>query len=321
MKKIVIMVASICLIVTSFIVTNYIKKSAKKATYTIGILQTASHPALDAVRDGFVAELKKCKGDDVDLLIYNAQGSIVNVHAIAQQLCAYQHIDAFFAIATPAAQALATLEKKRPIVIAAVTDPYALGLIHPTTNVCGMQDMIDVVATVEMLTQLVPQAKTVGLIYSSGEANSIALTKHMRTQLIAKGLTVTDFAFSGELDIATTTELACRKTDVILAPTDNLVASSIALIVAIAHKYKKSLIVSDNMLVAQGALAARGVDYKESGKQAGITACKILIAGKKPHELSIEQSLCEHIFVNQKTLALLGLSIPQELQKHVVLVS
>ena len=89
----------------------------------------------------------------------------------------------------------------------------------------------------------------------------------------------------------------------------------------ITNKYKKPLIVSDNMLIAAGALAAQGVDYKVSGQQAAHTAFALLMQGKQLCDLPIEQTKCEQIFINQQTLELLGLSIPQELREHVVLIS
>lgn len=321
MKKIILIIGITIALVGSFIVIKQIKKTkVKNSAYTIGILQTASHPALDASREGFTEELKNQLGTDIEFVIQNAQGSISQAHTIAQQFHANQQYNGFFAIATPAAQAMSATEQKRPIFIAAVTDPNALGLIHPTTNICGTKDMIDVKAEIEMLTQLIPNVKTVGLLYTSGETNSIALVKQMHSELEIQGLKYIDFAVSNEADMQAIVELACRKTDVILAPTDNTVASTITLITTITRKNKKPLIVSDNMLVKYGALAARGVDYKASGKQAAQIAYKVLVEGKKPYELPIEQAKSEQIFINKATLDMLGLTIPTMLEKYIVLV-
>src|SRR5262249_48627479 len=153
----------------SFIAIKRFKKSNNTAAYTIGILQTASHPALDAVRDGFIEELKQKLGNSVAFVIQNAQGTVASAHTIAQQFHANTQYDAFFDIATPAAQALSAVEKEKPIIIAAVTDPYALGLVHPTSNVCGVTDMIDIKAEIDMLTALIPTAQSVGILYTAGE--------------------------------------------------------------------------------------------------------------------------------------------------------
>ncbi len=308
------------MIVCSFILMKRIERSRTKTTYSIGILQTASHPALDAARDGFIEELQHTMGDDVAFIIQNAQGSISQMHAIAQQFHANNTLNGFFAIATPAAQAMSSVEKERPIFISAVTDPNALGLVYPTTNVCGSKDMIDVNAQIEMLIQLIPHAKTIGILYTAGETNSITLAKLMHSELRAHGLTPIDFAVTNESDMAAVTELAFRKSDAVLAPTDNSVASSISLIVSIANKHKKPIIVSDNMSVRFGALAARGVDYKESGRQTARIAYAVLVEGKKPYDLPIEQTEAKAIYVNKKTLDNLGLIIPDAIKNDVVLV-
>lgn len=321
MKKIILITSITITIITSLIVIGVFKKTAMAHAYTVGIFQTASHPALDATREGFIEELKNKLGNNVQFIIQNAQGSVAQAHAIAQQFYANKQLNGFFAIATPAAQAMSAVEKEKPIFIAAVTDPHALELIYPTTNVCGTKDMINVKAQIELLRQLVPQAKTVGLIYTAGETNSIALVKQMHQELEARDLTPVDFAISNESDIQMVVEVACRKTDVILAPTDNTVASTITLIASIALKYKKPLLVSDNTLVKFGALAAQGVDYKTSGTQAAQIAYQVLVEGKKPYELPIQQAKSEQIFINEATLNMLGLTIPESLQKQSVLIS
>jgi putative ABC transport system substrate-binding protein len=319
-RKIIIMVALAGAFLLSFVLVKQMKEPAATALYTIGILQTASHPALDAVRDGFMEELQSTLGSDIAFIVQNAQGSVSQAHTIAQQFHANRQLSGVFAIATPAAQAMSAVEKTKPVIIAAVTDPTALGLIYPLTTVCGVTDAINVPAEIDMLMQLVPTAKTVGLLYTSGETNSLVMAQQMRQELESKGLTVSDFAVTNESDLAAVTELACRKVDVILAPTDNMVASAISLITAITLKYKKPLMLSDNMLVTFGPLAARGVDYRETGKQAAQVAYKVVVEGKKPYELPIEQPDSKEIFINKATLDLLGLTVPASLEADVVLV-
>lgn len=320
MKKIILSLSIIIICLTSFIIIKRKQKYNKTANYTIGILQTASHPALDAACKGFIEELKNKMDGQVEFVIQNAQGSVAQAHAIAQQFNINKQFDGFLAIATPAAQALGTINKTKPIFITAVTDPNALGLLNPDTNICGTKDMIDVKAEIAIIPQLIPHAKTVGLLYTSGETNSVILVKQMRQELQSCGLTTLEFAVSNESDMPAMIELACRKADVILAPTDNTVASSISLIVSKANQYQKPLIVSDNMLVKFGALAARGVDYAQSGKQTAQIAYQVLVDDKKPSDLPIEQAITSMIYVNKETLDLLGLTIPKNLETDVVLV-
>lgn len=319
MKKTVFVVLIITALIVGVFIVKRLKRSTTPARYTIGILQTASHPALDASREGFMQELQRTLNGSVAFVIQNAQGSVAQAHTIAQQFHANSAFSAFFTIATPATQAMGALEKKRPIFMCAVTDPAALGLMHATTNMCGTNDMIDVEAEIEMAKRLVPHAKTAALLYTSGETNSVILAERMRRELQLQNILPVDFAMSNESDIQAMVELACRKTDVIITPNDNTISSAITLVAGLALKYKKPLIVSDNMLVKHGALAARGVDYKASGVQTARIAYHVLVEGKKPYELPIETAQSEQIFINQQTLTTLGLTLPKAFGDRVTL--
>jgi putative ABC transport system substrate-binding protein len=319
MKRIIIITALAAL--AGLVIGNRLRRNQSHTTYTIGILQTASHPALDAVREGFIEEMQRSLGNEVTFITHNAQGSITQAHASAQQLHADKNIQAVLAIATPAAQAMQAVEQEKPIIIAAVTDPHALGFISPDTNICGTQDMIDIAKEVEMLVHLIPHAKTVGLLYTSGETNSLASADIMRAELKKHTIATIDFAIGNEADLHAIVDSACRKTDVILAPTDNTVASAISLIAKIAEQHAKPLIVSDNMLVPAGALASRGVDYKLAGTQAAQIAHQVLIDGKKPFEIPIERPTCKQIIINESVLKKLKLTMPQEIEHEVTLVA
>lgn len=304
-----------------YLIMNKRSDNNSTAQYTVGILQTASHPALDAVVQGFQAELQQLAGDEqIVFVVQNAQGSVSSAHTIAQQFHSSSKYDLFFTIATPAAQAMHAVEKERPIVIAAVTDPVALDLVYPGSNVSGVTDMINVQASIDLLQQLVPHAKNIGILYTTGETNSRALVEIMKLKLVQAGLTPRDFAVGGESDIQAVTELACRKSDLIMAPTDNTVASTISLITMITRNYKKPLIVCDNMLVAAGALAAQGVDYKKSGQQAAHCAFDLLTGNKKISDLPIEQTVCQEIFVHEIVMQELGISIPEKLDGSIIFV-
>jgi putative ABC transport system substrate-binding protein len=311
---------AITLFISSFVVVRHLKKQSRKASYTIGILQTASHPALDAVRDGFIEQLTKQAGSKVEFILKNAQGSVTSAHTIAEQMHNDKNIDAIFAIATPAAQAVAAVEKMKPIFVGAVTDPQALGLVGPESNVSGASDMLNIKAEIEMLTQLLPQVKTVALLFTNAEVNSVELVKQMHDELTAHGITAIDFAVSSESEMPMAAESAFSKADAVLSPTDNNVASTIEMINQLAQKYKKPFIASDNLLVKKGALAARGVDYKENGKQAAQIANAVLIEKQKPSSLPIAQQKNNRVYINKNVLDSLDLIIPDVLQENLVIV-
>lgn len=320
-KKNITLLSIFIIAVTAIVCLKQNTKTKSKTRFTVGILQTASHPALDAARDGFIEELQETIGQDISFVVRNGQGSIANIHTIAQQFHHDKNIQTIFAIATPAVQAITTIEKSKPIFIAAVTDPQALGLIHPTTNVCGTKDMIDVSEEFDMIKKLLPQAQTVGLLYNNGELNSITLANLMRKVAKEHNLTPIEFAVSSESDLPAAAQIAFFKTDIVLTPTDNMVASSITMLAALANKNKKPLIVSDNMLVKEGALASRGVDYKESGKQTAQIAYQVLINDQKPHSLSIEQAKSDKVFINTKVATSLNITIPESFKNNIVFVA
>jgi putative ABC transport system substrate-binding protein len=316
-----VMILVIGLLIGAIVVYKTVVVRKKDYLFTIGILQTASHPALDAVREGFMTEIKDAVGDKIDCVVRNGQGSIISIHTIAEQFHAKQDIDAIFAIATPAAQAALSLEKEKPVIIAAVTVAPELGINFIESNVCGVSDMIDVRKEVEAMTMVLPrEMQTVGILYCTAEVNSVAMSQIMVAQLERAGYMPVLVGVTSEADIEPAILSAARKVDAFLAPTDNVVANTITLIVDLTHKAHKPLIVSDNMLVKYGALMARGVDYYESGRQAGAIALQVLMQHKKPQDLPIASANNKDIFVNKKVLDELGLTIADAIAQDVVLV-
>jgi putative ABC transport system substrate-binding protein len=297
-----------------------IKKSVthSHARINIGIIQTASHPALDTARDGFINTLQQKLGNDIAFTIRNGEGSINTLYAIAQQFHARQDIDAIYAIATPAAQAMASVEKEKPIIIAAVTVSPELGINFDGPNICGVSDMINVRAEIEAMHQLLPNIHTVGILFNTAETNAVATAQVMFTELERTGYTPINIGIASESDIEPATMSALRKVDALLAPTDNTIANSIALISDLARKAAKPLIVSDNMLVQYGPLMARGVDYHQAGIDAAHIALQLLIDHKKPYELPILGADTKEIFINMQTAAALNVTIPEKLKSHVV---
>lgn len=309
----IIIIASL-FILGLFIVYSRVQDVKKEHRYTIGILQTATHPALDAARDAFIDAIKEKVGNKVAFVVRNGQGTISSIHSIAQQFHAKQDIDAIFAIATPAAQAIISVEQQKPICIAAVSVTSGTKEFFSASNVYGVSDMINVGAEVTAMNDLLPSLKTVGIIYCTAETNSIAMSQEMVRELEKRGINPLLIGVTSEAEIGIALTSALRKVDALLAPTDNMVANSIALIADMADKAGKPLIVSDNMLVEYGAFMARGVDYYESGKQAGLLTVEVLFNGKNPDELSIIPVDNKDIFINKQVSQKLNIDIPSLLK-------
>jgi putative ABC transport system substrate-binding protein len=289
--------------------------------WTVAILQTASHPALDAARDGFIDRIKQELGNDVTIITRNAEGSITTLHTIAQQFHARSDIDAIYAIATPAALTVASLETIKPIIISAVTVAPTLSITFDQTNVCGVSDMIDVHAEVTSMHTLLPHVKNVGVVFSAAEINAVAMAKSMITELENIGYNPIVINITSESEVEPAIMSALRKVDALIAPTDNIVASSIALIADLAQKAAKPLIVSDNMLVAYGPLMAQGVDYYATGKQAGEITLQILVDHKQPADMGIIMPESTQLFINTDTLNALQLTVPKSLQSQATFIA
>ncbi len=317
-NRTIITIILIAALVIGIIIFKKSLNRGHQAAYNIAIIQTASHPALDAARDGFMKSLQEKLGTDIGFTIRNGEGSINTLYAIAQQFHAHQDIDAIYAIATPAAQAMASVEKEKPIIIAAVTVSPELGIGFDQSNVCGVSDMINVRAEIDAMKQLLPNIQTVGIIFSTAETNAVATSKVMITELEHAGYTPTTIGITSEADIEPAVMSALRKVDALIAPTDNTIANTIALIADLARKAEKPLIVSDNMLVKHGPLMARGVDYYQAGIDAAHIALQLLINHKKPYELPIVGAKSKDVFVNMQTAAALHITIPAKLQKYIV---
>lgn len=257
----------------------------------------------------------------IEYVVQNAQGNINNAHTIAQSFHADNDINMMFAIATPALQAAAAVETQKPIIFGAITDPRGLGVIHAKSNVTGSSDMINIPDTISMIKELIPEARTVALIYNNAEMNSVTMAASMKKELKKMGLEALDVGVTNEADLLPAVTSALSKADVLLAPTDNTIASAINLIAQQALQAKKPLIVSDNMLVEKGALAARGIDYKTNGKLAAQRAIAIIKNGTKPAELPVAYATSGRIFVNKQTLEALNIQIPTSLEDQVTLIN
>ena len=275
----------------------------------IGILQFASHPALDTATEHFKQAVKKNLGREVFFVERNAQGSVTQAQLIAQQFHQDQSLDAILAVATPAAQACAFTEKKRPIFITAVTDPVAAGLNKTNNNICGTADAIDAQKTVDLIKQLAPHAKTVGLLFNQSESNAVITGRQLAQQLEKSGLTVMQQAIAQESDLLLVAERLLNGTDVLLTPIDNTVAATITLLAQKAITLKKPLIVSDNMLVAKGAIAAAGIEYAVAGRKAADLACAVLQGKDSPKAIGFVQTPVEAFCINKNTATKIGLAI------------
>ena len=314
MKKVLaaVIMAAVCM--------STVSAAKKKKVIKIGVIQLVEHSALDANYKGFVdglAEAGYVDGDNIKIDYQNAQGEQANCVTIAQKFVNGKD-DLIFAIATPAAQAVANLTKKIPIVISSVTDPESAKLVksnkNPGTNVTGTSDLTPCAAQMELVTKLFPNAKTVGMLYCSSEQNSLFQVKLAEEACDKLGLKYVEATVSNSNEIQQVTQSLCQKVDVIYSPTDNMIAAGMPLVAQIAIENKKPTICGEEGMVTAGGLATYGINYYELGKQTAKMAVEIL-NGKKPADMPIQYlDTCDFVS-NAETAKAIGVTIPADLLK------
>lgn len=280
-------------------------------TFKIGVLQLVQHAALDATNEGFFAALDeaaiKYEADQ-----QNASGEQSNCQTIAEKLVNDGN-DLILAIATPAAQAVAGVTSEIPVILTAVTDPAESGLVEdnalPGGNVTGTSDLTPVTEQIDLLQKLVPDAKTVGILFCSAETNSEIQAQMAREALDAAGIAHEDYTVSSSNEIQTVVESMIGKVDAIYAPTDNMIAAGMATVAMVANDNGIPTIVGEAGMVEAGGLATYGIDYYQLGYMAGEQAIDILVSGKTAAEIPIgylPADRCE-LTINEETAQTLGI--------------
>ncbi len=282
----------------------------------IGISQLVQHPALDSACEGFIEALKEAgyeEGKNIKIDMQNAQGDVTNAQTIARKF-ADEKVDMILAIATPAAQAAANVTKDIPILITAVTDPVMAGLAEsldePGGNVTGTTDMNPVSEQIKLIKDLVPNVKNVGILYNSGEINSKVQVDMANEAADSLNLNIVEATVSNSSEVNQAAQSLLGRVDAIYIPTDNTIVSAIGAVIKVANDNKIPVIGSERGQVDAGAIATKGIDYKELGRQTGQIAVKI-IKGKKPQDIPIEGSKVVTLIVNQKAAETIDLTIPK----------
>ncbi len=265
------------------------KKSAK---YTVGICQLVQHDALDAATKGFKDALKEKLGDDVEFDEQNAANDSATCATIANQFVSNK-VDLIMANATPALQAAAAATADIPVVATSITD-YATALEisdwtgKTGTNITGSSDLAPLKEQAEMIKELFPEAKKVGILYNSGEANSKYQSTEVTKALKELGIEAKEYTSADSNDLASVVTTACAEVDVIYIPTDNTMASNTGIVNNIAEPAKVPVVAGEVGICKGCGVATLSIDYYSIGKKAGEMAYEILVNGAKAGEMEIE---------------------------------
>jgi len=297
---------------------------AKDKNIRIGIIQLGEHVALDSSREGFVKALADngyVEGEKITIDYQNAQFDQSNLSTISD-LFVSNKVDLVLAIATQAAQAIAGKTDTIPILATAVTDYEVAKLVDsnevPGGNVSGTSDMNPIKEQIDLLVKLVPEAKTVGCIYTSSEDNSILQAKIAKEAIEDLGMTYVEVTISNSNDVQQAMQTLVGQCDAIYIPTDNVVASAMPIVQGITAESKIPTICGESGMVENGGLATLGINYYDLGYQTGLMAVKILKGDAEVSKTPVEFAKGFDFAINGTVAEEIGLAIPSDLQEYIL---
>ena len=254
--------------------------SASGDSYTVGICQLVQHAALDAATQGFEDALTAEFGDNVKFDFQNAQGDSATCATIANGFVS-AGVDLIMANATPALQAAQSATNEIPVLGTSVTEyGVALGLSDFSGtvggNISGTSDLAPLDQQADMIVEWMPEAKKVGLLYCSAEANSQYQVDEVQKYLDAKGVTATQYAFSDSNDLSSVCQKAADENDALYVPTDNTVAANTGIVDGICRPAKKPVFAGEEGICAGCGVATLSISYYDLGYTTGEMAVKIL---------------------------------------------
>ncbi|MDO5097047.1 MAG: ABC transporter substrate-binding protein [Peptostreptococcaceae bacterium] len=290
--------------------------SAEKTSFKIGITQIVDHKALNEARDGFKEKMAEL-GIETEFVEENAQGDVSNALIIANSFVS-DKADLILSIATATTQAAqkATAESQIPVVFTTVSDPVSAGIVssleNGSGNITGVTDAVtedNLVQLMSIFKEIKPDAKALGVIFNTGEANSAAQVKMLKAASEKMGFALKEVGISEISNIDQAIETVASESDALMLINDNMIASSVGLISEKAKQKNLITLSSDSAHVEEGALLSVGISYRQLGVQAAEQAKKILVDKVKPSDIAIENSEQLFKFVNKSTAEALGIDI------------
>lgn len=303
------------ILLTSLISLHQLKADKKKDVFRIGISQFITHQSLDATREGFVDELAKqgyIEGKNIEIDLQNAQGEQRNLKTISQQLA--ESSDVVLAIATPSAQSLANTTQTTPVIFSAVTDPVSTKLVesreHPGGNVTGTSDQSsDAISTqINLIKKVLPKAKTIGILYTQSEPNSVVQKDEAKRLLEEKGFTVVEKTILDSNNVKAAAESLMAEVDMVFVPTDNIISSTMETVKQVSIKHKVPVFGGSTEMIAVGGLYNYGTNYEELGRQTARMLIRVL-KGEKPENIAVELPEKLELHTNKEMADALGIDI------------
>lgn len=316
MKKILGTVIIICLIVFVVIAGNTKDKTTKK----IGVIQYGDHQAWEDVKTGIFKSLLAQgyeQGKNIQIDLQNAHNDNSTMQSIAQSY-ANGNYDLVISFGTAPSQAILNLEKEKPIVFAAVTDPKSAGLVtdpnHPGGNITGTSDVTLYKESLELLKKLVPNAKKVGVLSNPGETNSVFSVNETKKYAADLGLEIVVVGVNNSGEVYQAAKSISKEVDAFYGIPDNTVTAGVESLIKATLESKKPLVAFLASDVEKGALASLGTDYIKVGEHTGKIIGEVL-EGKNPGDISVQSITDADVFINTETAKAIDVTIPSEILK------
>ncbi|MBA3039949.1 MAG: ABC transporter substrate-binding protein [Alphaproteobacteria bacterium] len=291
---------------------------AKAEEVTVAVTAIVEHPALDAARDGIKEALSEAgykEGENLKFVYESAQGNPGTAAQIARQFVG-DAPNVIVPISTPSAQAVVSATRDIPVVFTAVSDPLGAELIKdmqkPGGNVTGLSDMSPVADHVALIKEITPNAKSIGFIYNTAEANSVSTLAALKAEAEKAGLTIVESVATKSAEVQGAARALVGRVDVIYIPTDNTIVSAFEAAVGVAEEAKIPLYAGDTDSVNRGALAALGFNYFDVGKQTGEIVVRVL-KGEKPGDIPVRVAAGTDLVINKKAAAKMGVTFPESI--------
>ena len=286
---------------------------AKAEDVTVAVTAIVEHPALDAVRDGVKEALSQAgykEGENLTFLYESAQGNPGTAAQIARQFVG-EEPTVIVPISTPSAQAVISSTRDIPVVFTAVSDPVGAQLVKdmdkPGGNVTGISDMSPVADHVALIKEITPDAKSIGFIYNTAEANSVSTLAALKEEAAKAGLEVVESVATKSAEVQGAARALVGRADVIYIPTDNTIVSAFEAAVGVAEEAKLPLYAGDTDSVARGALAALGFNYFDVGRQTGDVVVRVL-KGEAPGEIPVKVAAGTDLVINKSAAGKMGVT-------------
>ena len=291
-----------------------VSAAADGQKFTVGICQLVQHAALDAATQGFEDALTAAFGDNVTFDFQNAQGDSATCATIANGFVS-SGVDLIMANATPALQAAQAATNTIPVLGTSVTEyGVALGLDNFSGtvggNVSGTSDLAPLDQQADMIVEWMPDAKKVGLLYCSAEANSQYQVDEVQKYLEAKGVTATQYAFSDSNDLSSVCQKAADENDALYVPTDNTVAANTGIVDGICRPAKKPVFAGEEGICSGCGVATLSISYYDLGYATGKMAVKILTGEADISTMPVEYAPQVTKKYNAANCEALGVTVP-----------